>query len=182
MSSFGQPEPWARDYIGMPFVEKGRDGAGVDCWGLIALVLERQGGIQVPTFEDCYCSTEETELLGAVIAREKAKLPFRPIALRADGEGALAFHRRLAPLVRPLDVLLLRMMGDLCHVGIACGGGQFLHTEVGINCVMNAYAGPRAERWRLRLAEGGVYRHRGLEAAPDRCAGGAPATPGGLEI
>jgi cell wall-associated NlpC family hydrolase len=165
----GAPETWAYSYVApaIPFKEKGRTREeGCDCWGIIRLGYLEQAGIALPAFLEGYPDTKDTELLAALIHRERQDLPFRPVAERMPGESLADFHRRLAPLIRPLDVLLLPIMGDLCHVGLACGGGQFIHTEVGVDCRINAYAGQRAERWAIRLAEGGAWRHRDVEGRP----------------
>lgn len=157
----GPEMPWANDYMRVPFVDLGRSRAGVDCWGLIYLALTEQAGAAVPLFLDEYENTADREYISALIERKRQSAPFRPVAPRRPDEKAQAYIRRLAPLVRPLDVLLLPMVGELCHVGIAFGAGRFLHAEVGRGVLNNTFDPTReqGERWALRLAAGGAYRH-----------------------
>ena len=41
---------WVNDYVGIPYTQGGRGHTGVDCWGLIALVMYEQRGIDIPDF------------------------------------------------------------------------------------------------------------------------------------
>jgi len=38
-------------YIGLPFRRMGRTRLGLDCWGLVRLVLMENGGPQLPTYD-----------------------------------------------------------------------------------------------------------------------------------
>lgn len=41
---------WEAQYIGLQYRELGRDRAGLDCWGLVVLVLREQLGLEVDEF------------------------------------------------------------------------------------------------------------------------------------
>jgi cell wall-associated NlpC family hydrolase len=40
---------WAAQYVGLPFRDKGRARTGLDCYGLVVLVLREQFGVEVPS-------------------------------------------------------------------------------------------------------------------------------------
>lgn len=41
---------WADEYVGLPFELGGRTREGLDCWGLVRLVLVEQTGILYPSY------------------------------------------------------------------------------------------------------------------------------------
>jgi cell wall-associated NlpC family hydrolase len=127
-----------RSYIGLPFVDRGRDHTGVDCWGLVALVLREQCGIEVPSYVGDYASSQEGAEVAALIARESL------------GWQAVPLHEAQAG-----DVLVLRVHGRPWHCGLVVDRGQFLHAD--------RRAGVVIERWDALLWARRVesaYRHR----------------------
>jgi cell wall-associated NlpC family hydrolase len=104
---------WANAYVGIPFRERGRDRSGLDCWGLVRLVLAEQRGIALPSFASDYTGED---------GREIAQL--------------IAEHHGIGDEVppsneQPLDLALFRMpcAGGLLpwHVGIVVDAGRVLH-------------------------------------------------------
>jgi len=59
---------WYNKYIGIPYQEKGRSETGVDCWGLVKLVYEKDFNILVPGFTDSY-EHQDTERIEELIAQ-----------------------------------------------------------------------------------------------------------------
>ena len=102
--------PWAEKYVGLPFIDGGRDWKGVDCWGLCKLVLEHECGITVPSYGDI--SAEELIKVAKEVAGESAKEPWHPI-IHAQTFDVAVMHRRRSPV----------------HVGIMASANHVLHVE-----------------------------------------------------
>lgn len=132
---------WAGHYIGLPFKSRGRTTAGLDCWGLVRLVLHEQFDIQVPSYVYRYSSTDTAHDIAPLIQHEKTK--WKSIN-RTDLECG--------------DVLILRMQGVPMHVGLVLDHQFMLHIERGINSVIERYD---TRRWADRLI--GIYRHNDRE-------------------
>jgi cell wall-associated NlpC family hydrolase len=126
--------PWAKEYIGIPFVSGGRDRSGADCYGLVRLVRLEQFGDKLPLLSNDYRNADnlaETEKL----LREQ-----RPL---------LAGKRVNTPEAG--DVCVLKFHGHPSHLGICAGGGWILHTLKNFDSVLQrineaAIAG-RIEGW-----------------------------------
>jgi cell wall-associated NlpC family hydrolase len=162
------PESWAARYIDLPFVERGRDWAGVDCWGLPHLALWEEFGCETPRHETGYVTCRQSDVPEIAALIEAGKPGWHVVAEAPYYRDELAGRARppapkddywICPLgdERPGDLLLIRQYGQPCHFGLVAGGGHMLHTEEGINakCV------PYVDRdWRRRIV--GIYRHPGL--------------------
>jgi cell wall-associated NlpC family hydrolase len=129
---------WAGHYIGLPFLDHGRDRSGLDCWGLVRLVMAEQLGFALPSYIRDYQRTTQVDRISALIERESPK--WKNIAPGQEICG---------------DVIVLRVRGRPMHVGLVLGDKQMLHIEFGINSVIERYAGTR---WTDRVA--GFYRHK----------------------
>jgi cell wall-associated NlpC family hydrolase len=132
---------WAGRYIGLPFKGHGRDRMGLDCWGLVRLVMAEQFGFALPSFVAEYRRTTEAESIGRLIAREVPK--WDAVVRGREKTG---------------DVIVLRMRGAPMHVGLVLGDGQMLHIESGIDSAIEKYGG---SRWSDRIY--GFYRYRKLQ-------------------
>lgn len=118
---------WVADYIEIPFKDKGRTRAGVDCYGLVRLVLKDRYGKALPEFSDyssCGASEEVAILVDANIPTIDAK--------EIDYSD-----------LTPGDLVLIRHMGLPCHIGIYVGGGSILHTAYRKNTVLERLSSPR---------------------------------------
>ena len=129
---------WAGRYIGLPFLARGRDRRGLDCWGLVRLALAEQFALQLPCFAKDYAHATDSEKIATVARGEIPR--WRAIA---PGDEALG------------DVIVLRLRGVPMHVGLVIGDGQMLHIEASINSAIERYTGLR---WRDRVE--GFYRYR----------------------
>jgi cell wall-associated NlpC family hydrolase len=108
---------WAARYVGLPFADGGRDFVGVDCWGLVQLVMRHEKGIALP----CYGETSALDLaaVAGVMARESLVEPWQWVE---------------AP--RPFDVVVMHRRRDPVHVGIMASADQLLHIEQKIAAVL----------------------------------------------
>jgi cell wall-associated NlpC family hydrolase len=101
-------------YVGLKFVDGGRDRSGVDCWGLVRLVLLEVAQVEVPSYGEI--SAEDL----VAVARE--------IGSGKDGEVWL-------PTLRPraLDVVVMYSRVDrrrhTTHCGIMVDDHRLLHIE-----------------------------------------------------
>ncbi len=132
---------WTGHYIGLSFAEHGREASsGLDCWGLVRLVLAEQFAIALPSYSAHYSHTRDGEKLSSLIAAESEK--WNEVEPGGEKLG---------------DVVVLRMMGRPMHVGLVLGDGHMLHIEDGIDSAIESYTGPR---WKDRIMA--FFRHQEL--------------------
>ncbi len=127
---------WARPYIGIPFVDGGRDMEGCDCYGLGHLVLARERGVMTPAFSDQYTTIEDHDDIDRLVAGEKRR--WQPIEKGAE---------------QSFDWVLFRIEDKHWHVGIVAVPGIMLHILEGINSAWEEY---RSRYWLPKLR--GFYR------------------------
>jgi len=140
MRHTGSSMEWAAHYIGLPYKDRGRSRDGLDCWGLVALVLAEQFGVSVPDFSADYTSAEDAADVGRLVRGERGKWWEVPLGMEKPG-----------------DVVLFRILGHPCHTGVVIGGNKMLHCFRGWNSVLDDYT---RLRWRDRIE--GFYRHEAL--------------------
>lgn len=124
---------WAEKYIAIPFVEKGRDKAGLDCYGLVRLVYGQEIGIDLPDYLAAYETTDDREALNALISHEKSQL------WREKPNGREC----------EFDVAVLKMRGVPMHVGVVIGGGKMLHCLKGVGTSIERY---NSIKWQSSVA------------------------------
>ncbi len=130
--------PWAEKYVGLPFKDGGRDMQGVDCWGLVRLVLQTECGIEVPSY-------------GEINASELLKICHK-IAEDAQREPWL-------PVINPqaFDVAVMRKRLGPSHVGIMFNRFNMLHVEAATSAVLINIKHPS-----VAFRSTNYFRHRGL--------------------
>lgn len=131
------PEQFARAVIGVPFETFGRSYDGLDCWGLIHLAYREVRAVELPSGVGGYASDEARQEIEALFEQRHG-----------------AWQRRDKP--QAMDVVLMRVCGALCHVGLVVGKRQMLHTLRGTGACIEDYGGPK---WCRRIE--GFYRHVG---------------------
>jgi sulfur carrier protein ThiS len=96
-------------YIGIPYVEKGRDETGVDCYGLVRLIYKNELQIDLPSFSAEYTQTD-TARIEELIAQYK--------------EG---WEQTDEPVVG--SIVLFRVFGNESHVGVVVSPTHFIHVR-----------------------------------------------------
>ncbi|MEJ7808458.1 MAG: NlpC/P60 family protein [Telluria sp.] len=103
---------WSK-YIGLPFSDHGSDENGVDCYGLIRMVLAAEHGWQLPDYGEGYDTASNQKAVTEVIVN-----------------GLMQGWERVSePVVSALVVF--RMAGKPWHVGLVVAPDRFLHAPVG---------------------------------------------------
>ena len=108
---------WVQDYIGIPFVSGGRNRRGLDCYGLIRLVLMEQYGCTLPLLNGKYDNALNLYDTSPLFFQQ---LPILTEKIAGPQERALA---------------LLEMHQLPCHLGLFCGGESIIHSRSGVGVV-----------------------------------------------
>ena len=105
---------WSAPFVGIPYLDKGRSLAGVDCWGLVHLVFTRHLGMaDFPSYADRYASDDERAEISAIVA----------------GEAELPIWSRIGDAPRPFDILFFRRGRWDSHAALVVSGSLMLHTS-----------------------------------------------------
>ena len=131
---------WYNDYVGIPFLAKGREKTGVDCWGLACLVYEEQFNITLPSFNESY-DFSDTDRIAQLAAQYKEAW-----------EGAKE--------PKPGSLILFRILGEVSHVGIYIGNNKFLHCRENYSSAIESLD---STRWNKRVE--GFYNYAEKSAA-----------------
>ena len=81
---------WAGRYVGLAFRDHGRDREGVDCWGLLSLVMREQYGVELPSYADRYASAKEREEIAALLLVGVDTEGWYPVSALRAGLSALS--------------------------------------------------------------------------------------------
>jgi cell wall-associated NlpC family hydrolase len=124
-------------FIGIPYVDRGRDVAGCDCYGLLRLVYAARG-IDLPSHDDRYATAADAAAMDRLIAGELDD--WREVERGTE---------------RALDGVLIREGRYVRHIGVVTSPGKVLHVQPG--------GTSRIEPYRVGLLAQrvvGFYRHR----------------------
>lgn len=102
---------WATRYLTIPFCEKGRDEAGVDCYGLVRLIYQRERGITLPSYTEDYTTTDDVREIRRLLA----------------GEVGTQWQEISLATVALFDGLVFRIMGQPIHFGMVLEAPWFIH-------------------------------------------------------
>lgn len=125
----------------MPFLEKGRDYSGGDCWAVPYLAYRDILGVELPSFVEEYTDTgfssSSRKELNELIKRSKLSWFCVP-----EGDK-----------LQPLDVVLFNLGGQPIHCGLMVDSKSFIHCERKIGVVVERI---KDIKWIKRVE--GVYR------------------------
>lgn len=119
-------------FVGIPYVSRGRDRIGCDCFGVVRIVYSEAFGITLPSYADEYIDAAEAAETRKAIAENLTD--WAQVAPPKEGD-AVVF--RLPP-----------------HIGIYLEGGNMLHVREGAESCVESLASPI---WARRIV--GYYRH-----------------------
>lgn len=100
---------WAAPYIGLPYLDHGRDRAGCDCWGGVRLVYREVFGRDLPSLADLYVSADHAPSVARTV-QTGIEQCFDRVVVPAEG-----------------DMVILRIYGRPWHCGIMVSSDRFLH-------------------------------------------------------
>ena len=129
---------WSGQYLNLPFIEQGRDRAGVDCYGLLRLVFQEQRGIVLPSYTEGYTTEDDMKLLTDLVR----------------GHVATAWSHVERAQATVYDAVIFRMKGEPIHVGVVLDHEYFLHTMRG---KWSSIERMNSIQWRHRIV--GVMRY-----------------------
>jgi hypothetical protein len=105
---------WLNDYIGIPYVEGGRDYKGCDCYGLVKLVYQFEYGIELP---DWCTDHRDFKRYDKMIKGVVCGGDFTPMDAPHDGSFVIVERAKLSH-----------------HIGLFYGSGV-LHAERGMGSI-----------------------------------------------
>jgi cell wall-associated NlpC family hydrolase len=105
-------KPWINNYIGLPFKDKGRSMAGVDCWGLVQQIYRRERGIELPDYLIYETVSDKDQVVDTVN--------------KIRSEGWVAYPKTIRP--EQFDVILFESGGKPLHVGLMIDPRRFVHS------------------------------------------------------
>lgn len=131
---------WVNDYVGIPYDLDGRTREGLDCWGLVRMVMQERYDIWMPEFTAIeYDVRDESNHLRAIEKFCTWNKDFKEVPLESvRGGDIVVFHIYAMPL----------------HMGVVLRRGEMLHCRQGVDTCVERYDGPL---WSSRVDS--VYRH-----------------------
>lgn len=124
---------WANAYVGIPYADHGRTREGCDCWGLVRMVYADRLAVDLPSLAGGYSAANNRGSVARLIADERTDTGWHEIEPGRE---------------QPLDLVLLRIGGEPCHVGVVVEPGMMLHLLKGTNAAVERYTRPM---WNRRI-------------------------------
>ena len=110
---------WTQKYVGIPFLSGGRNEGGVDCYGLVRLILNNEYGYNLPLLSNTYDNALDVCETGSLFQKYVPLLCGEKIS--KPEEKAVA---------------LLKMRGLPSHVALYAGDDFIIHamSKNGVAC------------------------------------------------
>lgn len=125
---------FVREAIAVPFVKKGRDMSGWDCWGEVRCGYKQVLDIDLPDWQDYDSLTAYKHLNDLITGRQKGWIPVERPQL--------------------MDVALFNIGSMATHVALIISKREALHTEQRLGTFIERLDSPV---WARRL--NGIFRH-----------------------
>ena len=114
-------------YLEIPFVDRGRDNNGCDCYGLISLIYKNELNIELEAF-------------GGISVKDR-----KTIKETLEQESCCSDQWIKVDDPKPGDVVVLNVKGVPTHVGLIINGKNFIHSCETIGCCVESLSSPRWE-------------------------------------
>lgn len=108
---------WIERYMGIPFVDDGMTITGLNCYGLVRLVLLEQAGVEIPPYHEL--TAEQMMAAAEEISSRSLAPPWHPVEIGQEKAFDIVVLRAL---------LSSRDTGE-GHVGVVTQPGWILHIE-----------------------------------------------------
>lgn len=124
-------------YLRVPYVNKGRDLAGWDCYGLYRWLVHERFGILLPSYSEEYQDAVLDPAVGVAFSTYRPTVT-EPVLAGTEQEG---------------DGIVFLIEGVPWHCGYVMTPGTMLHARRGCGTVFERYTAPQ---WNKRIE--GIYR------------------------
>lgn len=121
---------WWNKYVGIPFVDRGLDESGLNCWGLVRLIYQKERGIELPSYDWCYKSINDKEAIAHMIKEEREN----------------RWHDVKTP--QEFDCIILKVRNIPYHVGLVTKKNYMIHCLKDIGTVHVPY---NSMAWKHRV-------------------------------